>query len=88
MIGRSVAQPGSALYWGCRGREFKSRRSDQKLNNKINILPALGLDWPGAFFRLDTVLDTFLFLEVRSQSILLILACILTNFLASVRLCL
>lgn len=25
---RSVAQPGSALYWGCRGRGFKSRRSD------------------------------------------------------------
>ncbi len=27
--GRSVAQPGSALPWGGRGREFKSRRSDQ-----------------------------------------------------------
>ena len=26
--GRSVAQPGSALYWGCRGRGFESRRSD------------------------------------------------------------
>ncbi len=26
--GRSVAQPGSALHWGCRGREFESRRSD------------------------------------------------------------
>jgi hypothetical protein len=26
---RSVAQPGSALHWGCRGRGFKSRRSDQ-----------------------------------------------------------
>jgi hypothetical protein len=27
--GRSVAQPGSALVWGTRGRGFKSRRSDQ-----------------------------------------------------------
>jgi hypothetical protein len=26
---RSVAQPGSALAWGARGPEFKSRRSDQ-----------------------------------------------------------
>ena len=26
---RSVAQPGSAPYWGCGGRGFKSRRSDQ-----------------------------------------------------------
>lgn len=25
---RNVAQPGSALRWGCRGRGFKSRRSD------------------------------------------------------------
>ena len=25
---RSVAQPGSALAWGARGRGFKSRRSD------------------------------------------------------------
>src|ERR1700739_3405544 len=28
---RSVAQPGSALAWGARGPEFKSRRSDQYL---------------------------------------------------------
>jgi hypothetical protein len=28
-FGRSVAQPGSALAWGARGPEFKSRRSDQ-----------------------------------------------------------
>jgi hypothetical protein len=26
---RDVAQPGSALAWGARGREFKSRRPDQ-----------------------------------------------------------
>ena len=26
--GRAVAQSGSALRWGCRGREFKSRRPD------------------------------------------------------------
>ncbi len=29
---RNVAQPGSALLWGGRGRGFKSRRSDQKLS--------------------------------------------------------
>ena len=28
-LGRAVAQSGSALRWGCRGREFKSRRPDQ-----------------------------------------------------------
>ena len=26
---RNVAQPGSALAWGARGREFESRHSDQ-----------------------------------------------------------
>ena len=74
--GRSVAQPGSALYWGCRGREFKSRRSDQKLNNKINILPTLGLNWPGGFFAFGedygedfvALLDSFdLFTALRSS---------------------
>ena len=31
---RDVAQPGSALAWGARGREFESRRPDFfKLNN-------------------------------------------------------
>ncbi|MEN9526963.1 MAG: hypothetical protein RLY56_914, partial [Pseudomonadota bacterium] len=28
-FGRDVAQPGSALAWGARGPEFKSRRPDQ-----------------------------------------------------------
>ena len=28
-LGRAVAQSGSALRWGCRGREFKSHRPDQ-----------------------------------------------------------
>ncbi len=27
---RDVAQPGSALAWGARGREFESRRPDNK----------------------------------------------------------
>jgi hypothetical protein len=31
--GRNVAQSGSALAWGARGPEFKSRRSDQSLTN-------------------------------------------------------
>ena len=29
MLSRGVAQPGSALAWGARGREFESRRPDQ-----------------------------------------------------------
>ena len=28
IMSRDVAQPGSALAWGARGREFKSRRPD------------------------------------------------------------
>ena len=28
---RNVAQPGSALAWGARGRGFKSRRSDDAM---------------------------------------------------------
>ena len=30
---RDVAQLGSALSWGGRGRQFKSGRSDQQKNN-------------------------------------------------------
>ena len=33
-VGRSVAQPGSALASGARGREFESPRSDQHLARK------------------------------------------------------
>ena len=29
LVFRGVAQPGSALAWGARGREFESRRPDQ-----------------------------------------------------------
>ena len=32
--GRNVAQPGSALLWGSRGRGFKSRRSDSRCSYK------------------------------------------------------
>jgi hypothetical protein len=37
MVGRSVAQPGSALASGARGREFESPRSDQ-LNQWVSDL--------------------------------------------------
>ena len=30
IVFRDVAQPGSALAWGARGRGFKSRRPDEK----------------------------------------------------------
>ena len=29
LLFRGVAQPGSALHWGCSGRRFKSCRPDQ-----------------------------------------------------------
>ena len=35
---RDVAQPGSALAWGARGRRFKSSRPDQLKQNLIKIL--------------------------------------------------
>ena len=34
---RGVAQPGSVLAWGARGREFKSLRPDQ-LNQIVKII--------------------------------------------------
>ena len=34
---RSVAQPGSALVWGTRGRRFESCRSDQSFRKAPNI---------------------------------------------------
>ena len=34
---RDVAQLGSALPWGGRGREFKSHRSDQVTKNIYNV---------------------------------------------------
>ena len=36
---RGVAQPGSALQWGCRGREFESRRPDQSDTSNRPSLP-------------------------------------------------
>lgn len=36
--GRSVAQPGSALDWGSRGRGFESRRSDHYFPRCFNDL--------------------------------------------------
>ncbi len=37
---RGVAQPGSVLAWGARGREFESRRPDQLLRGLQNKNPA------------------------------------------------
>ncbi len=37
MKNRGVAQPGSALHWGCSGRKFKSCRPDQYLSLKTTI---------------------------------------------------
>ena len=37
MIFRNVAQPGSALVWGTRGRRFESGRSDQSSIKKTDI---------------------------------------------------
>ena len=50
-VGRDVAQPGSALAWGARGPEFKSRRPDQYLreppkmavSTSVSTLPKSGM---------------------------------------------
>ena len=41
-VGRSVAQPGSALASGARGREFRSPRSDQFFQLLVNRTTRLG----------------------------------------------
>ena len=40
---RGVAQPGSALAWGARGREFESRRPDQLNNRPVPVFLILRL---------------------------------------------
>ena len=48
LIGRAVAQSGSALRWGCRGREFKSRRPDQFLYFVVNPrMKKIKIGWLG-----------------------------------------
>src|SRR5690625_7709391 len=44
LIVRSVAQLGSALQWGCKGRRFESCRSDQRTqqNRRFRISPSGG----------------------------------------------
>ena len=45
---RNVAQPGSALAWGARGREFESRHSDHKLSKGVSSIAdpfAVGADF-------------------------------------------
>jgi hypothetical protein len=55
---RDVAQPGSALAWGARGREFKSRRPDHLKNQpftrnpvQAGILRETALNLGGALWR-------------------------------------
>jgi hypothetical protein len=45
-MGRSVAQSGSALAWGARGPEFKSRRSDQPFRASKESLVDTFMDTP------------------------------------------
>lgn len=50
-VRRSVAQPGSALVWGTRGRGFESRRSDHSRPERGKVVRSLGShpdDWPGS----------------------------------------
>ena len=45
-LSRGVAQPGSALAWGARGREFESRRPDQEIQGSVaSQLLALSSFW-------------------------------------------
>ena len=43
--GRAVAQSGSALRWGCRGREFKSRRPDHFFFNEYKTKDWMARTW-------------------------------------------
>ena len=49
---RGVAQPGSALAWGARGREFESRRPDQNSRKKETFANQLRLFFYWLFFLL------------------------------------
>jgi hypothetical protein len=40
---RSVAQPGSALDWGSRGRRFESGHSDQEFEDSGDLRPSLSV---------------------------------------------
>ena len=58
-VGRSVAQPGSALASGARGREFESPRSDQS-NQRLGFeLGTLGDVFGDVFISKKTSLHTF-----------------------------
>lgn len=46
---RGVAQPGSALAWGARGREFESRRPDQQYPRGLVIVITNPLSHSGDF---------------------------------------
>jgi hypothetical protein len=46
MKNRGVAQPGSALHWGCSGRKFKSCRPDQYLSLKTTIYVSPHIFYP------------------------------------------
>src|SRR5690606_10620973 len=48
---RGVAQPGSALAWGARGREFESRRPDQHFKGlQLNCCKPLFISPPLQFW--------------------------------------
>ena len=50
MSSRRVAQPGSALAWGARGREFESRHADHLFPMKSTGYSSQGCD-PFFFLR-------------------------------------
>src|SRR5258706_3225112 len=56
---RDVAQPGSALAWGARGREFKSRRPDQLLTVCSGYIGNGSFRRHGQHLSLERVRDAF-----------------------------
>src|ERR1700729_3610369 len=52
---RDVAQPGRALAWGARGRQFKSARPDQ--SNRCSVSVAHLLDGPEGRLQRSVVVD-------------------------------
>ena len=82
MVGRSVAQPGSALASGARGREFESPRSDHFLSSRalFEALKALRRAPDGA-----AQADAFGYVRLRAKSRLLLTRAVRSAQSASAR---
>ena len=58
---RDVAQPGSALHWGCSGRRFKSGHPDQQNKNQLIMLLILLEGLKNNFDLFEIINSSFVF---------------------------